>query len=82
MQALAAREEGLAEVYRLLQQPEDLERLPDLIHEYENKVKANKQGLSALMQSQVEAVRAGLELLDKSHRHVLKLRACLDSIFK
>lgn len=30
--------------------------------------------------SQVEAARRGLELLDKSQRHVLKLRACMGRI--
>lgn len=52
-QALEARGQGLQEVYKLLQQPEDLEKLPDLIREYETKLKACKGGLSGLAHSQV-----------------------------
>lgn len=127
-QALEARAQGLAEVCNLLQQPEDLDKLSDMIYEYESKLKASKTGLESLVQSQVrqpdsqtarqsntraqaaaesfsanvhlcgvnlcnrvctrvwcvqvEAVRMGLESLDRAHRHVLKLRASLDTIFK
>lgn len=77
-QAVDAKEGGIAEVVKLLQQPEDLNRLPDLLLEYENKLRANKSTLSSVVQSQVEAARHGLELLDKSHRHIVKLRSCLE----
>jgi hypothetical protein len=75
-----AKEAGAAEVAKLLQQPEDLERLPALRAEYDQRHKANKQQLSATIQSQVENARYGLELLDKSHRNIAKLRTCLDKI--
>jgi len=65
---------------KLLQQPEDLAKLPELLLEYENRLNANNAAVSSLVQSQVEAARRGLELLDKSHRHVLKLRTCMDKI--
>lgn len=52
-QAVDAQEAGIAEVVALLQQPEDLARLPDLLLEYEGKRAANKAALSAVVQSQV-----------------------------
>lgn len=79
---VGAREAGIAEVVRLLQHHEDLEKLPELLVQYENKLNANKSAVSSLVQSQVEAARRGLELLDRSHRHVLKLRACMDQILE
>ena len=80
LQALAAQQAGRDEVVRLLQQPEDLARLPELLAEYESRLKTSKAAVSSLVQSQVEAARRGIELLDKSHRHVLKLRSCMDRI--
>ena len=80
MQAAQARDEGIAEIAKLLQQPEDLAKLPDLLVEYTSKVKANAATISSLVQSQVEASRRGLDLVDRSNRHVLKLRGCLDKI--
>jgi hypothetical protein len=38
---------------RLLAQPEDLSKLPDLLADYASKAKANKATLSSLVQSQV-----------------------------
>jgi hypothetical protein len=80
LQAVEAKEAGAAEVAKLLQQPEDLERLPALRAEYDQRHKGHKQQLSATIQSQVENARFGLELLDKSHRNIAKLRTCLDKI--
>lgn len=81
-QALAAKEHGINEVVRLLQHPEDLSRLPDIRLEFENRARVAKTSLSSMVQSQVEATRLGMELLDRSHRHILKLQAALDQIDK
>ncbi len=67
---------------RLLAQPEDLDKLPELLADFGSKAKANKVTLTSLVQSQVEAARRGNDLVDKSHRHVLKLRGCIDSIHR
>ena len=67
---------------RLLQHPEDLSRLSDIRTEYENRARVAKSSLSSMVQSQVEATRLGMELLDRSHRHILKLQAALDQIDK
>ncbi|KAL6761343.1 component of the exocyst complex [Haematococcus lacustris] len=77
-----AKQAGCQEVLKLLQEPEDLLKLPDLISEYASKAQANKASLSSLVRSQVEAARRGLDLVDKSHRHVLKLRSNIDSIHR
>jgi hypothetical protein len=45
--------QGIAEVMRLLAQPEDLVKLPELLADYTSKAKANKATLSSLVQSQV-----------------------------
>ncbi len=42
-----------AQVVRLLQQPEDLARLPELLLEYQSRARANKAALSSVVQSQV-----------------------------
>ena len=36
--------------------------------------------VTSLVRSQVEAASLGLDLLDKSNRHIIKLRGCLDKI--
>lgn len=79
-QAVEAREQGLLEVVRLLQQPEDLARLAALRAEYDQRHRHHKQQLSGTIQAQVEAARFGLELLDKSHRNIARLRAVIDRI--
>lgn len=79
-QALESKDAGVQDVVRLLQQPEDLGRLFQLRAEYDSKYRSNKVQLTATVQSQVEAARYGLELLDKSHRHIAKLRVCIDKI--
>jgi exocyst complex component 3 len=79
-QALEAKEQGINEVLRLLQQPEDLARLHELTVDYQNKLRANKAGISSVVQTQVEATRQGVGLLDKAHRCILKLRGSLDRI--
>jgi exocyst complex component 3 len=48
--------------------------------DYQNKLKANKAGISSVVQTQVEATRQGVNLLDKAHRSILKLRSSLDRI--
>ncbi|GMH41556.1 hypothetical protein BSKO_09466 [Bryopsis sp. KO-2023] len=75
-----AREAGIEEVCRLLQAPEDLARLPGLRAENDAKRAANKTQLTALVQSHVEATRSGMELLDRSQKTVLKLRAGFEQI--
>ncbi|GAX84704.1 hypothetical protein CEUSTIGMA_g12126.t1 [Chlamydomonas eustigma] len=79
-QALEAKELGVSEVLKLLQKPEDLNRLHELTVDYQNKLKANKAGISSVVQTQVEATRQGVNLLDKAHRSILKLRSSLDRI--
>lgn len=79
-QASEAKEEGIAEVLRLLQHPQDLSRLADITAEFESRHRAAKAGLSAMVQTQIESTRLGMELLERSHRHVLKLTAALDRI--
>eukprot|EP00798_Chlamydomonas_sp_ICE-L_P031950 gene31949-33734_t len=74
MQAQEARESGTQEVLKLLQQPEDLNRLQELRVEYDNKARIASGALSSIVQSQVEATRNGLELLERSQRHVMKLK--------
>ncbi len=49
-QALEAKEAGIADVVRLLQQPEDLARLPQLRAEYDQRHRSNKAQLSATVQ--------------------------------
>ena len=79
-QASEAKELGIKEILKLLQTPEDLQRLHELRIDYGNKLKASQQGISSVVQTQVEATRQGVGLLDKGHRSVLKLRSCLDRI--
>lgn len=67
-QALEAKEQGIAEVLRLLSSPEDLKRLHELTVDYQNKLRANQQGISSVVQTQMEATRQGMGLLDKAHR--------------
>jgi hypothetical protein len=45
-----------------------------------SKLSSTKSMLSSGAASQVEAVRFGMQLLDKSHRHIAKLRSCIDKI--
>lgn len=53
LQALSAKEQGLIEVIKLLQHPEDLSRLADITTEYESRHRSAKATLSAMVQSQV-----------------------------
>lgn len=79
-QADEAREQGIEEVLKLLQLPDDLSRLPGLRTDYQNKYKATKAGISSVIQSQVEAIRWGVDLLERSHECIVKLRSKLDNI--
>ena len=78
--AVEARDLALEEVCRLLQNPEDLTRLATLRSEYEKGRAANKQQLSSLVQSRVEAAQSSKELLDKSQKAVSKLKTCFEQI--
>ncbi|KAI8473445.1 MAG: hypothetical protein J3K34DRAFT_410769 [Monoraphidium minutum] len=75
-----AAEAGVGEVVRLLQTPEDLARLSQLRSDTEGRARANQAALGTALGAQVDAARYGLELLDKSHRHIAKLRTCIDDI--
>lgn len=79
-QASEAREQGLAEVFKLLSNPDDLSRLSEIRTDFHNKFKASKTGISSVVQSQIEATRLGVGLLDKAHRTVVKLCSNLDKI--
>ncbi|GBF89218.1 exocyst complex component Sec6 [Raphidocelis subcapitata] len=78
--AFEAAEAGVAEVVRLLQAPEDLERLPQLVTDAQGRARANQAALSAALGAQVDAARYGLELLDRSHRHIARLRSAIEEI--
>ena len=78
--AIEAAEAGVAEVARLLQAPEDLARLPQLAADAESRAAASRAALGAALGSQVEAVRYGLELLERGRRHAAKLKACVDGV--
>ena len=80
--AVAAKEEGVAEVLRLLAAPEDLVRLSALRAEYQQRLASNKAHLSNTVQSQLEAARSGTELLSHGQRSVVKLRADLDRMHR
>ncbi|GFR49228.1 hypothetical protein Agub_g11227 [Astrephomene gubernaculifera] len=81
-QALQAKEQGINEILRLLQRPEDLSRLADITAEYESRHRSAKATLSAMVQSQVESIRQGMDLLERARRHITKLQAALDKIDK
>jgi hypothetical protein len=51
-QALASKEQGIIEILRLLQRPEDLARLGDITAEYASRSRSAKATLSAMVQSQ------------------------------
>ena len=79
-QAVEAKEAGIKEILKLLTNPEDLARMHELRTDYHNKLRACRQGISSVVQTQVEATRQGVALLDKGHRSVIKLRSSLDRI--
>eukprot|EP00878_Enallax_costatus_P014740 GHUV01015423.1.p1 GENE.GHUV01015423.1~~GHUV01015423.1.p1 ORF type:complete len:364 (+),score=71.44 GHUV01015423.1:323-1414(+) len=79
-QALEAREAGIADVQRLLAAPEDLQRLEHLRAEVASKLSSARSALSSSTAAQIDAAKYGLQLLDKSHRHIAKLRLCIDKI--
>lgn len=64
------------EVERLLQHPEDLKRLPNMLEEYTQKHQANKAQLSATVASQVDAARSGMELLESAQKTLAKMQQC------
>ena len=64
------------EVERLLQHPEDLKRLPNMLEEYTQKHHANKVQLSATVASQVDAARSGMELLESAQLTLAKMQQC------
>ncbi len=76
LQAVDARKAAVEEVERLLQHPEDLKRLPNMLEEYTQKHQANKAQLSATVASQVDAARAGMELLDSAQKALAKMQEC------
>ncbi len=76
VQAVDARKAAVEEVERLLQHPEDLKRLPNMLEEYTQKHQANKTQLSATVASQVDAARAGMELLDSAQKTLTKMQEC------
>lgn len=67
---------------RLLSAPEDLQRLEQLRAEIASKLSSARSALSSSAAAQIEAAKYGLQLLDKSHRHIAKLRVCIDRIDK
>ena len=69
------------EVERLLQHPEDLKRLPNMLEEYTQKHHANKVQLSATVASQVDAARSGMELLESAQKTLAKMQQCFDVRF-
>lgn len=73
-EANIARRAAVEEVGRLLHYPEDLKRLPSLREEYARKQQMNKMQLSAAVTAQVEATRAGLDMLSRAHAALLRLR--------
>lgn len=75
-QAVDARKAAVDEVERLLQHPEDIKRLPNMLEEYTQKQQANKTQLSATVASQVDAARAGMELLDSAQKTLAKMQEC------
>ncbi|BDA50552.1 Exocyst complex component 3 [Coccomyxa sp. Obi] len=79
-QAVDARKAATEEVERLLQHPEDLKRLPNMLEEYTQKHQANKMQLSATVASQVDAARAGMELLDSAQKTLAKMQECYKDI--
>ncbi|CAK0787040.1 hypothetical protein CVIRNUC_010256 [Coccomyxa viridis] len=81
-QAVDARRAAVDEVERLLQHPEDLKRLPNMLEEYTQKHHANKVQLSATVASQVDAARSGMELLEGAQKTLAKMQQCYDDIDK
>lgn len=79
-QGQEARDAGVSDVCRLLAAPEDLARLQQLRAEVSSKLASSRSTLSSTTAAQVDAARYGLQLLDKSHRHIAKLRLCIDRI--
>lgn len=79
-QALEAREAGIADVQRLLAAQDDLQRLEQLRAEVSSKLSSARSALSSSTAAQIDAAKYGLQLLDKSHRHIAKLRLCIDKI--
>ncbi len=77
-QAVDARRAAVDEVERLLQHPEDLKRLPNMLEEYTQKHHANKVQLSATVASQVDAARSGMELLEGAQKTLAKMQQCYD----
>ncbi|PSC69331.1 exocyst complex component Sec6 [Micractinium conductrix] len=73
-QANEARRQAVAEVQRLLTSADDLKRLGALRQDVLTKQQANKAQLSAAVASQVEATKAGLDSLARSHQALLALR--------
>ncbi len=76
LQAVDARRAAVDEVERLLQHPEDLKRLPNMLEEYTQKHQANKVQLSATVASQVDAARSGMELLESAQLTLAKMQQC------
>jgi hypothetical protein len=76
LQAVDARRAAVDEVERLLQHPEDLKRLPNMLEEYIQKHQANKVQLSATVASQVDAARSGMELLESAQKTLSKMQQC------
>ena len=65
---------------RLLQHPEDLSKLNEIHADYTKKLKASRTLVGGVVQQQVEGIRQGVDLVEMSHRSILKLRASLDRI--
>ena len=61
---------------RLLQHPEDLKRLPNMLEEFGAKHAANKAQLSATVASQVDAARSGMDLLTAAQKTLAKMQGC------
>ena len=76
MQAVDARKAAVEDVERLLQHPEDLKRLPNMLEEFGTKHAANKAQLSATVASQVDAARSGMELLGAAQKTLARMQGC------
>jgi hypothetical protein len=79
-QEQSAAEQGIADVVALLQQPEDLARLPALVRDHEARRRAARSAVAAAAQARVDALGLGMGLLAKSHRHIARLRGVLSRI--
>lgn len=77
-----AQKRAIKNVARMLQRPDQLEKVDQFHKEFERKRMGNESRLKTAVQSQLEGVKTGIEQLSLALRNVREVKTRMRSVFK